>query len=416
MGSEGLSIAYVHHGPQRGVTAAVVEALLDRGHEVRLVAATGALQLRDPVTRRLRPTRQLALGLAAAFARFGRRALANRWNTTYAFDVHSAATGEALRALRPAPDLVLQNGSLFAPGLPPPYPYALLCDHTRALAQRTPGLPVAGLAPPVDHGRGWLAREAALYRGAKVVACFSEHVARSLVADYRVDPARIAVVGAGAIVFPAQAPRRDDGKTIVFAGDDFVREGGEILLRAFARVRQAFPKARLLLAGPPVPRRGRVPEGVALLGPVALEERPALLSQATVFALPGLAEPFGLAFLDAMACGVPCVGTRVEAVPEIVREGETGLLVPRGDPEALAAALEELLADPARARAMGARGRARVFSGALWSHVAARLERAWTRAPAPGGPPPRGRGWGDPGQASRTRGGLDGIRAPSAPG
>jgi glycosyltransferase involved in cell wall biosynthesis len=92
--------------------------------------------------------------------------------------------------------------------------------------------------------------------------------------------------------------------------------------------------------------------------------------------MPTLQEPFGLAYLDAMACGLPCVGTRIEAVPEIVREGETGLLVPPGDPVALAAALERLLGDPTRARAMGAHGRARIFSGGLWHHVAARLERA----------------------------------------
>ena len=92
--------------------------------------------------------------------------------------------------------------------------------------------------------------------------------------------------------------------------------------------------------------------------------------------MPTMQEPFGLAFLDAMACGLPCVGTRIEAVPEIVREGETGLLVPPGDPVALAGALERLLADLARARAMGARGRARVFAGGLWHHVATRLERA----------------------------------------
>lgn len=378
-----LSIAYVHYGGQSGVTPAVTRALLDRGHDVRLVPATGVLQLRDPITRRPHPTARLAVGLAVAAARFGRRALDYRWNTGYAFDAHSEVAGEALRALRPAPDLVLQNGALFAPGLPPPYPYALLCDHTRALAQATPAWPAAGLPPPLDYGPGWFARERALYRGATAIACFSENVARSMIRDYGVDPGRVAVVGAGANVFPEHAARRDDGRTVVFVGKEFARKGGQVLLEAFARVRRAFPKVRLLVAGPPVPRTA--PLGVAFLGFVPLEELPSLLAQATVFALPTLAEPFGIAFLDAMACGVPCVGTRHEAIPEIVRDGVTGLLVPPGDPAALAGALQRLLADPAFARAMGARGRAWVSAGALWSHVAERLERLLERGSAPSG-------------------------------
>jgi glycosyltransferase involved in cell wall biosynthesis len=383
MAADRLSIAYVHYGGQSGVTPAIARALLERGHDVRLVPATGALQLRDPVTRRPHPSARAALGLAVAAARFGRRALEHRWNTGYAFDVHSEIAGDALRALRPAPDLVLQNGALFAPGLPPAHPYALLCDHTRALAQAATAWPAAGVPRPLDYGPGWFARERALYRGAAAVACFSENVARSMVRDYGVDPARVAVVGAGANVFPEHAPRRDDGRTIAFVGKEFARKGGHVLLEAFARVRRAFPKARLLVAGPPVPRAA--PPGVAFLGFVPMAEIPSLLSQATVFALPTLVEPFGIAFLDAMACGVPCVGTRIEAVPEIVREGVTGLLVPPGDPAALAGALERLLADPSGARAMGARGRAWVSAGALWSHVGARLERALVPARAPRG-------------------------------
>jgi glycosyltransferase involved in cell wall biosynthesis len=379
----GLSIAYVHYGGQSGVTPAIARALADRGHDVRLVAATGVLQLRDPVTRRPHPTKTFALGMAVAAARFGRRALDHRWNTGFAFDAHSEVAGEALRALRPAPDLVLQNGALFAPGLPPPYPYALLCDHTRALAQATRSWPALGLPEPLDYGPGWFAREGALYRGAVAVACFSEHVARSMIHDYGVDPARIEVVGAGANVFPEQAPRRDDGRTIVFVGREFERKGGHVLLDAFARVRRKFPKARLLVAGPPIPRSTQL--GVAWLGYVPLEELAALFAQATVFALPTLSEPFGIAYLDALACGVPCVGTRIEAVPEIVRDGVTGLLVPPGDPAALADALERLLADPAGARAMGARGRAWVSAGALWGHVGGRLERVLERGRAPRG-------------------------------
>jgi glycosyltransferase involved in cell wall biosynthesis len=376
MRSSRLSIAYVHYGGQSGVTGAVTRALLDRGNDVRLVAATGTLEPRDPVTRRLRPTPDVALQLVAAAARFGRRAVAHRWNTSFAFDRHSRDAGERLQALRPAPDVVLQNGALFAPGLPPTLPYALLLDHTRALAQAAPSWPIADLRAPAEYGSEWFERELALYRGAAVLACFSENVAGSLVRDYGVDPSRVAVVGAGANVFPASAPRRDDGRTVVFIGKDFVRKGGPVLLDAFARVRRVLPKARLLVAGAPAPERRRIPAGVFFLGRVPFDELPALLSQSTVFALPTLREPFGIAFLDAMACGLPCVGTRVEAVPEIVREGETGLLVPPGDPVPLALALERLLSDASLARAMGARGRARVSASGLWSHAAERLERA----------------------------------------
>ncbi len=371
-----LSIAYVHYGTQSGVTPAVTQALLDRGHDVRLVPATGVLEPRDAVTRRLRPTPDVAYHLAAAALRFGGGAVAHRWNTCYAFDRHSRSAGEALAAVRPEPDLVLQSGALFAPGSPPSLPYALLLDHTRALAEASPAWPSLGLEAPTRYGPGWFAREAALYRDAAALACFSENVARSLVRDYGVDPARVSVVGAGANVFPERAFRRDDGRTIAFVGKSFVRKGGPVLLEAFARVRRAHPRARLLVAGAAAPSRGAVPPGVHFLGRISAAEVASLLAQATVFALPTLREPFGIAFLDAMACGLPCVGTRVEAVPEIVRDGETGFLVPPGDPVALGLALERLLDDPVLSRAMGARGRARVFAGALWSHVAVRLEHA----------------------------------------
>jgi glycosyltransferase involved in cell wall biosynthesis len=376
-----LSIAYVHYGAQSGVTSAVASELLDRGHEVRLVAATGALEPRDPVTRRPRLSREVALHLAAAAVRFGRGAYAHRWNTTYAFDRHAHAAGEALAALRPQPDLVLQNGALFSPGHPPPLPYALLLDHTRALAEASPAWPPAGLAAPADYGPGWFAREAALYRGAAVLACFSRNVAGSLVRDYGANAARVVVVGGGANVFPERALRRDDGRTVLFVGRDFARKGGPVLLEAFARVRRSLPSARLIVAGADAPPREPIPANVFFLGAVGLSELPGLLSQATVFALPTLREPFGIAFLDAMACGIPCVGTRIEAIPEIVRDGETGLLVPPADADALAEAILRLLRDPVLARAMGARGRARVSSGGLWCHVAERLEAALAGAP-----------------------------------
>jgi glycosyltransferase involved in cell wall biosynthesis len=379
MGRDGLRIAYVHYGSQSGVTSSVAGALSERGHEVCLVPTTGGLDLRDAVTRRPRPRPDVLFHLAVAFARFGRHGLAHRLNTGYAFDRHARDAGRSLRALHPTPDVVLQNGALFGPGAPPPFPYVLLVDHTRALAESCPGWPSAGVPAPIRYGHGWFAREGAVYRGAAAIAAFSENAARSVISDYGADPARVRVVGAGANVFPESAPRRDDGSTIAFAGFDFARKGGLVLLEALAILRRRVRRARLLVAGAPPP--DRAPPGAIFLGPVATAELPALFSQSTVFALPTLHEPYGLAFLDAMACGLPCVGTRVEAVPEIVREGDTGLLVPPGDPVALAEALELILGDPARARTMGARGRARVFASGLWSHVAARLERTFDAIP-----------------------------------
>ena len=378
MGHGGLRIAYVHYGRQSGVTPSVARALAERGHEVRLVDALGGLALRDPITRRPRPRADVVLHLALAFARFGRDGLDHRLNTPYAFDRHTRDAGRALRALRPAPELVLQNGALFGPGAPPPFPYVLLVDHTRALAEASPGWPSAGVPSPLRYGHTWFVREAAVYRKAAAIATFSENAARSLVADYGVDAGRIQVVGAGANVFPETAPRRDDGRTIVFVGLDFARKGGHVLLEALAILRERDRRVRLVVAGTPAPPRR--PPGAVFVGPLRAGELPALFAQSTVFAMPSLHEPFGLAFLDAMACGLPCVGTRVEAIPEIVRDGETGVLVPPGDPVALAGALAGLLWDPARARAMGARGRARVFASGLWLHVAARLERTFDRA------------------------------------
>ena len=86
----------------------------------------------------------------------------------------------------------------------------------------------------------------------------------------------------------------------------------------------------------------------------------AVLRAARVAVLPSVAEPFGLAVLEAMAQHKPVVAVNVGGPPEIVVEGETGLLVPARDPQAMADALEVLLDDPARAEEMGEAGYARL--------------------------------------------------------
>jgi len=367
-----MRIAYVNYGNQSGVTPNVVRALAALGHQIVPVDPTGVLALRDPRTRLPRPTPRVLLSLAASALRHGPQLIHHRWNTVYAFEQHTRRAGELLEALPEAPDVVLQNGALFAPGRPSRFPYVLLLDNTCRLAERQPPVPEADIGKHIAFGDAWLARERGTYQRADAIATFSTVVRESLIADYGVPAARIHVVGAGANIVPSSnAQREDDGRTLVFVGKDgWRRKGGPVLLKAFATLRRSRPDLRLLLAGPTEPID--VPAGVTNLGMVPLDAVERLLSSATIFVLPTLREPFGIAFLDAMLCRVPCVGTRVGAVPEIL--GEAGACVPPADSEALAAAIAALLDDPARRAAMGDAGRRRVLeSGYLWPEVGKRL-------------------------------------------
>jgi starch synthase len=95
-----------------------------------------------------------------------------------------------------------------------------------------------------------------------------------------------------------------------------------------------------------------------------------LLSHATVFSCPSVYEPLGIVNLEAMACGTAVVASRTGGIPEVVADGETGLLVPPGDAEQLAVALNALLRDPDRARAMGQAGRKRAIAEFGWPAIA----------------------------------------------
>jgi glycogen(starch) synthase len=105
---------------------------------------------------------------------------------------------------------------------------------------------------------------------------------------------------------------------------------------------------------------------------------PAVLASLDVLALPSAYEEMGSVLTEAMASGLPVVASDVGGIPEIVRDGETGLLVPPGDVDALARALDRLVADPAlRSRlAEGARDRSQAYS---WPHLAERVADLYAR-------------------------------------
>jgi starch synthase len=95
-----------------------------------------------------------------------------------------------------------------------------------------------------------------------------------------------------------------------------------------------------------------------------------LLSHAAVFACPSVYEPLGIVNLEAMACATPVVASAVGGIVEVVVDGETGFLVESGDEASFAARVNELVADPARAQAMGDAGRRRAIERFDWNAIA----------------------------------------------
>lgn len=147
-------------------------------------------------------------------------------------------------------------------------------------------------------------------------------------------------------------------------------KGHHDLLDAFRRVVIRHPRARLVLAGDGEPLLSLLRERAEALGLAGhvhflgrREDIGDVMSAFDIFALPTRREALGTVFIEAAGLGVPVIGGDVDGVPETMLPGVSGLLVPPGDVPALARALDELLDDPARRRAMGRMGRAYVEGG-----------------------------------------------------
>ena len=128
---------------------------------------------------------------------------------------------------------------------------------------------------------------------------------------------------------------------------------------------------------------------VRFAGRMPNSEVASLLSDLDIFAMPSRREEWGVAAAEASASGLPVVATTVGGIPEIVVDGETGLLVPPEDPAALAKALERLIADPGLRSRLGTAGRHRIDDLYRWERCVDRMELAYRRALA--GRAPAGR-------------------------
>jgi len=161
-------------------------------------------------------------------------------------------------------------------------------------------------------------------------------------------------------------PGRDD-RFLYCLGYPFYRKGVDILIEAFARILPEFPEYRLVIMGhcrkPELQRWKARAVGVGNVefrNPVPYDEVGDFITSCTALVIPSRSEGMGRVFIEAMAASKPCVGTRVGGIPNVIVDGETGLLAEPENAEDLANKLRVLLADAGLRARMGEAGRRRV--------------------------------------------------------
>jgi glycosyltransferase involved in cell wall biosynthesis len=228
------------------------------------------------------------------------------------------------------------------------------------------------------HIQRTLAYERNLYQRINLIFPMSRWLADSFITDNGASPNCVFPVGAG-INLPKIRDTRSksyESPRILFVGKDFERKGGKDLLKAFSLVRREIPKAELTIVGPLL---NNLPDGVHCIGPLSklvpenLERLLDAYEQASIFVMPSLYEPFGIAFAEAMAHRLPCIGTDICAIPELISPGETGYLVPPRDPSTLATSILSLLKDPEKCKAFGNAAFEKYASTFTWDAVTQRI-------------------------------------------
>ena len=197
-----------------------------------------------------------------------------------------------------------------------------------------------------------------LFQRAARLLPWSQWAAESLIQDYGADPGRVEVLAPGVdLEYWRPICRESDEKVrILFVGGDFYRKGGELLLQACRPLLPEHAELHIVTRTPLEPRPGvRVyrdlqPNSEALVQ---------LYQSSDIFVLPSQAEAFGIAAVEASACGLPVVVSRVGGLQNIVVNGETGFLVPPGDAAALASCLWALVENPPLRRKMSTAARKR---------------------------------------------------------
>jgi glycosyltransferase involved in cell wall biosynthesis len=208
----------------------------------------------------------------------------------------------------------------------------------------------------------------------------SENSARSVAKEFRLPREQIAVIydGVDTETFHPVETRKERGMILYVGNSDDRNKGARYLIEAMALLKNNDGLHLTVVDRPTawtVPTLARelgIADRVTLTGRLPREELVRLYNACEVFVSPSLYEGFGLPAAEAMACGAPVVATTAGAFPEVIEDGQSGLLVPPRDAAALADAIERLMKDSYVRRKLGQQARRRISEHFSWRETAVR--------------------------------------------
>ena len=266
--------------------------------------------------------------------------------------------------------------STFDLPLPKPEPeveHYLFCDSTWNLwSQYTTN--IAQYTPKMRSLAEQLEQES--YAQVKHFFSISEYIRENLINYYQIEPNRITVVGTGRGKIEPFMGNKDyqNGHILFVAKARFEDKGGPLLLEGFKKARQQNPSLKLVIVGQKEYEQliGSVP-GVSVTGFIPWEELQNLFHTAALFAMPSLNEPWGLVYLEALACKTPILGLNRNSLPEMTDKGKYGFLVDEPTPESIAEAMLQAFSHPDKLQEMGSDGQKYCLEKFSWEQVASKI-------------------------------------------
>jgi len=203
-----------------------------------------------------------------------------------------------------------------------------------------------------------------------------------------VDPANFPEPDPVQLGYFRQTFAENDEPLALYVGRLDQEKGVDVLLHAFALLRERNVSAKLVIAGTgageatlkQLAHNLGIADLVSFVGYAGAQVLPYLYHAAQLHVVPSLYEPFGIVALESMACGLPVLASNTGGLAEIVRSGTTGILAKPADPSAFAAGMQKLLTSPELASKMGAAGKHRVLEQYSWKQVAIAVDASYRSA------------------------------------